>query len=121
MSATTATPATPSPGGIAGFFKLAERGTTISTEARAGLTTFLVMAYIIFLNPNILMAGFGDANPAFTAPALAAGTALVAGVLTIAMGVVGNYPFAPAGERPCPVSEKATMALIPSPAASANG
>jgi len=94
MSATTATPATPSPGGIAGFFKLAERGTTISTEARAGLTTFLVMAYIIFLNPNILMAGFGDANPAFTAPALAAGTALVAGVLTIAMGLVGNYPFA---------------------------
>ncbi len=94
MSASTATPATPSPGGIAGFFKLAERGTTISTEARAGLTTFLVMAYIIFLNPNILMAGFGDANPAFTAPALAAGTALVAGVLTIAMGLVGNYPFA---------------------------
>ena len=94
MSATTTTPATPTPGGLEGFFKLAERGTTISTEARAGLTTFLVMAYIIFLNPNILMAGFGDANPAFTAPALAAGTALVAGVLTIAMGVVGNYPLA---------------------------
>jgi AGZA family xanthine/uracil permease-like MFS transporter len=94
MSATTATPATPSPGGIAGFFKLAERGTTIGTEARAGLTTFLVMAYIIFLNPNILMAGFGDADPDFTPVALAAGTALVAGVLTIAMGIVGNYPFA---------------------------
>jgi adenine/guanine/hypoxanthine permease len=94
MSATTTTPATPSPGGIAGFFKLAERGTTIGTEARAGLTTFLVMAYIIFLNPNILMAGFGDADPNFTPVALAAGTALVAGVLTIAMGIVGNYPFA---------------------------
>jgi adenine/guanine/hypoxanthine permease len=98
MSATTATPATPSPGGIAGFFKLAERGTTIGTEARAGLTTFLVMAYIIFLNPNILMAGFSGEgvppNPAFTAPALAAATALVAGILTIAMGIIGNYPLA---------------------------
>ena len=94
MSAATTTPATPSPGGIAGFFKLAERGTTIGTEARAGLTTFLVMAYIIFLNPNILMAGFGDADPNFTPVALAAGTALVAGILTIAMGLVGNYPFA---------------------------
>ena len=94
MSATTTTPATPSPGGVAGFFKLAERGTTIGTEARAGLTTFLVMAYIIFLNPNILMAGFGDADPNFTPVALAAGTALVAGILTIAMGLVGNYPFA---------------------------
>jgi AGZA family xanthine/uracil permease-like MFS transporter len=94
MSAATTTPATPSPGGVAGFFKLAERGTTIGTEARAGLTTFLVMAYIIFLNPNILMAGFGEADPNFTPVALAAGTALVAGILTIAMGLVGNYPFA---------------------------
>ena len=59
----------------------------------------MVMAYIIFLNPNILMAGFGDADPAFTAPALAAGTALVAGIMTIAMGVVGNYP-ARARRRP---------------------
>jgi AGZA family xanthine/uracil permease-like MFS transporter len=54
----------------------------------------MVMAYIIFLNPSILMAGFGDADPNFTPVALAAGTALVAGILTIAMGVVGNYPFA---------------------------
>jgi adenine/guanine/hypoxanthine permease len=81
-------------GGIADYFRLAERGTSFGLEARAGLTTFMVMAYIIFLNPNILMAGFGDANPSFTAPALAAGTALVAGVLTIVMGLVGNYPFA---------------------------
>jgi AGZA family xanthine/uracil permease-like MFS transporter len=92
MSATTATPS--QEGGLAGFFKLGERGTTIGTEARAGLTTFMVMAYIIFLNPSNLMAGFGDADPNFTPVALAAGTALVAGILTIAMGVVGNYPFA---------------------------
>ena len=39
---------------IASFFKFAERGTTVATEVRAGLTTFMVMAYIIFLNPNIM-------------------------------------------------------------------
>ena len=79
---------------IAAFFKFTERGTDLATEARAGLTTFMVMAYIIFVNGSILTAGFGDKDPAFTAVALAAGTALVAGIMTIAMGVVGNYPFA---------------------------
>jgi AGZA family xanthine/uracil permease-like MFS transporter len=80
--------------GIADYFKFSERGTTLATEARAGLTTFMVMAYIIFLNPLILTGGFKDADPAFTAVALSAGTALVAGIMTIAMGVVGNYPLA---------------------------
>ncbi|HEY3164799.1 MAG TPA: NCS2 family permease [Candidatus Limnocylindrales bacterium] len=80
--------------GIAAYFKFSERGTTLATEARAGLTTFMVMAYIIFLNPSILTAGFKDADPAFTAVALSAGTALVAGIMTIAMGVVANYPLA---------------------------
>jgi AGZA family xanthine/uracil permease-like MFS transporter len=94
-AATEAAPAPQPEGGIAGYFKFAERGTNISTEARAGLTTFLVMAYIIFLNPSILTAGFGEAaGPNFTAPALAAATALIAGVMTIAMGVVGNLPLA---------------------------
>jgi adenine/guanine/hypoxanthine permease len=79
---------------IASYFKFAERGTSIGTEARAGLTTFMVMAYIIFLNPSILMGGFeasGDAR--FTLVALSAGTALIAGIMTIAMGVIGNMPF----------------------------
>ncbi len=79
---------------IASFFKFRERGTSFATETRAGLTTFMVMAYIIFVNGSILTAGFGDKDPAFTAVALAAGTALVAGLMTIAMGVVSNYPFA---------------------------
>jgi len=79
---------------IASFFKFRERGTTYGTEIRAGLTTFMVMSYIIFVNGSILTAGFGDKDPAFTAVALAAGTALVAGIMTIAMGVVSNYPFA---------------------------
>ena len=80
--------------GIASYFKFSERGTNIGTEARAGLTTFMVMAYIIFLNPSILTGGFKDSDAAFTAVALSAGTALIAGIMTIAMGVVGNYPLA---------------------------
>jgi len=95
MAAATGVDAPPPESGLAAFFKFAERGTNIGTEARAGLTTFLVMAYIIFLNPSILTAGFGaNAGPNFTPVALAAATALVAGVMTIVMGVVGNMPLA---------------------------
>jgi AGZA family xanthine/uracil permease-like MFS transporter len=86
-----AQPSTPS-GGIAGYFKFAERGTSIATEARAGLTTFFVMVYIIFVNAAILGAGFG-LDPAGVA-AVSAATALVAGIMTIVMGIVGNYPLA---------------------------
>ena len=76
-------------GAIAEFFKFAERGTDLGTEARAGLTTFMVMAYIIFLNGNIIAGPLG-LDPV----AVSAGTALIAGIMTIAMGVFGNYPFA---------------------------
>jgi AGZA family xanthine/uracil permease-like MFS transporter len=79
---------------IASYFKFRERGTDVATEARAGLTTFMVMAYIIFVNSGLLASGFKNADPHFTPVALAAGTALVAGIMTIAMGVVANYPFA---------------------------
>jgi AGZA family xanthine/uracil permease-like MFS transporter len=80
---------------IAQYFKFTERGTTFGTETRAGLTTFMVMAYIIFLNPIILMGGFeGAGDDRFTAVALSAGTALIAGLMTIAMGAIGNYPLA---------------------------
>ncbi|MCO6501939.1 MAG: NCS2 family permease [Acidimicrobiales bacterium] len=75
-------------GGLDSFFKLSERGTTVGTEIRAGVTTFLVMAYILFVNANILGAA------GFPPEAVAAGTALVAGLLTILMGVVGNIPLA---------------------------
>ncbi|MGP1675517.1 MAG: NCS2 family permease, partial [Candidatus Limnocylindrales bacterium] len=75
------------------FFKLSERGTTVSTEVRAGLTTFMVMAYIIFVNPSILSAGPLDGvGPPFLPTVVA--TALAAGIMTIAMGLVSNYPFA---------------------------
>ena len=85
-----------SSGGLDGFFKLAERGTSVGTEVRAGITTFLVMAYIIFLNPAILSNMFppDSAEQAAFIPAASAATALLAGVLTIAMGLVSNYPIA---------------------------
>jgi AGZA family xanthine/uracil permease-like MFS transporter len=78
-----------SEGGLAGYFRFAERGTDLVTEARAGVTTFMVMAYILFLNGNIIAGPLG-LDPV----AVSAGTALVAGIMTIAMGVVANYPFA---------------------------
>ena len=81
-----------SAGGLAGFFKFGERGTSAAIEAKAGVTTFFVMVYIIFVNAGILGAGFG-LDPAGIA-AVSAATALVAGIMTIAMGVIGNYPLA---------------------------
>jgi AGZA family xanthine/uracil permease-like MFS transporter len=74
--------------GLDSYFKLTERGTSVGTEIKAGVTTFLVMAYIIFVNPGILSAAGLDPG------AVAAGTALVAGLLSILMGVVANYPIA---------------------------
>ena len=82
------------------FFKISQRGSTVGREVRGGIVTFFTMAYIIVLNPLIL--GFvedGDGNllggeaPGNLA-AIAAGTSLVAGLLTILMGVVANYPLA---------------------------
>ena len=70
------------------YFRLSERSTSVGTEIRAGVTTFLVMAYIIFVNPAIL--GEAGLDPA----AVGAATALVAGLLSILMGVVANYPIA---------------------------
>jgi AGZA family xanthine/uracil permease-like MFS transporter len=78
---------------IASFFRFGERRTTFGTEVRAGLTTFMVMSYIIFVNPNILSTGpLAEAGPPFLPVAVA--TALAAGLLTIAMGLATNYPFA---------------------------
>ena len=70
-------------------FALSERNTTVRTEVIAGLTTFMTMAYILFVNPQILSGGNGELfGPLLTV------TALVAGVMTIAMGAFANYPFA---------------------------
>jgi adenine/guanine/hypoxanthine permease len=77
---------------IASHFRFGERRTTLGTEIRAGLTTFMVMAYIIFVNPDILSTATGEAGPPFLP--VVVGTALAAGLLTIAMGLATNYPFA---------------------------
>ena len=70
------------------FFKMSERGSSSATELRAGLTTFLAMAYIIVVNPSILSAGGVPAAAAVTA------TCLGAGIMTIAMGLFANRPLA---------------------------
>src|SRR5947209_18209665 len=80
------------------LFKLRANATTVSTEVIGGVTTFFVMAYIIALNPIILnYVGIADLQgknlgPGF--PQTVAMTALCAGVLTIAMGLYANRPFA---------------------------
>jgi AGZA family xanthine/uracil permease-like MFS transporter len=79
---------------IASYYKFAERKTDLLTEARGGLTTFMVMVYIVFLNASILGDGFGYAADDPKRVALSAGTALIAGIMTIAMGAFANYPFA---------------------------
>ena len=82
------------------FFKITERGSTIGTEIRGGLVTFFTMSYIIVLNPLIIgtvadgSGNFlgGEVGPNFAI--IAACTALVAGLLSILMGVVANFPLA---------------------------
>jgi adenine/guanine/hypoxanthine permease len=69
-------------------FRIAERGSTLRIEALGGLSTFLTMSYILFVNPAILSA----AGLPFSAVAVA--TALAAAVTTLAMGLFANYPFA---------------------------
>ena len=98
----TDTPQPAPTSGLDRFFKISERGSSLSREIRGGVVTFFTMAYIVVLNPLIL--GFAkDVNGDFLGggpgdgsnlPAIAAGTALVAGLLTILMGVVANYPLA---------------------------
>lgn len=102
-SATTSARSQPGPGGgsaVDRFFKITARGSTVTREIRGGFVTFFTMAYIVVLNPLIIgtaqdadgkFLGGGDApNLAL----VAAATALVAGLLTITMGVVANFPLA---------------------------
>jgi AGZA family xanthine/uracil permease-like MFS transporter len=81
-------------GGLDGFFRISERGSTLRTEIGAGVTTWLTMAYILFLNPFILGLVKDHNGTTLGAGQVLSVTALVAGVLTLAMGLYGNYPFA---------------------------
>lgn len=70
------------------FFKLKERDSSVAQEARAGLTTFLAMAYIIVVNPGLMVIAGVPANAAVTA------TCIGAGIMTIIMGLFANRPVA---------------------------
>ncbi|MFI7577502.1 NCS2 family permease [Micromonospora sp. NPDC049497] len=76
------------------YFEITARGSTMSREVRGGLATFFTMAYIVVLNPLILGSAVDGDGQKLSIPALAAATALVAGVMTILMGVVGRFPLA---------------------------
>ena len=83
------------------YFKIKERGSSVSREIRGGVVTFFTMAYIVALNPLIL-GNVKDQNGEFLGgsttganyAAIAAMTALMAGLLTILMGTVANFPLA---------------------------
>ncbi len=74
------------------FFKLKENNTTVKTEIIAGLTTFMTMAYIIALNPNILT-GFGAQGKELWNGVFLA-TCIASAIGTICMGLLANKPFA---------------------------
>jgi adenine/guanine/hypoxanthine permease len=76
------------------FFDVSARGSTIGREIRGGFATFFTMAYIVVLNPLILGSAVDATGARLPITALAAGTALVAGVMTILMGVVARFPLA---------------------------
>ena len=99
---TTQAPQSTKTGGLDRYFEITARGSTVGREVRGGLVTFLTMAYIVVLNPLIL--GYvpdstgaflgGGTEPGSGIPAIAAGTALVAGVLTMIMGGFAKFPLA---------------------------
>jgi AGZA family xanthine/uracil permease-like MFS transporter len=76
------------------YFEVTRRGSTIGREVRGGLVTFVTMAYIIVLNPLIIGTAADVTGARLGIGPVAAATALVAGVMTILMGVVGRFPLA---------------------------
>jgi len=84
-------------GRLDSYFKITERGSTVWTEVRGGLVTFFAMSYIVVLNPFIIGTvadGTGNTLAGGDFTKIAAVTALVAGLLTITMGVVAKFPLA---------------------------
>ena len=76
------------------YFHISERGSTVRTEILAGLATFLTMAYILFLNPAILGSVKDSQGQTLPFDQVLTVTALVAGCITILMGIYAKYPFA---------------------------
>jgi AGZA family xanthine/uracil permease-like MFS transporter len=75
---------------LGSFFKFSERGTNLRTEIIAGLTTFMTMAYIIFVNPNIL----GTEGTGLSVQGVFFATCVAAAAASIAMGIFANFPVA---------------------------
>ncbi len=73
---------------ISKFFKLEEHSTNVKTEVQAGITTFMAMAYIFVVNPQMLADAGMNQNAVFVA------TVISAFIATMAMGLMANYPFA---------------------------
>ena len=80
--------ARPAPAWIERLFELTKHGTTVNTELLAGLTTFLTMAYIVFVNPSIL----GDAG--MPKGAVFVATCLIATLRSLIIKLYANYPIA---------------------------
>ena len=76
------------PSFIERYFKIREKGSSVRTELLAGVTTFIAMAYILFVNPNIL------ADAGIPKDAAIASTIWIAALASLAMGVFANYPVA---------------------------
>jgi AGZA family xanthine/uracil permease-like MFS transporter len=76
------------------YFHISERGSTVRTEVVAGLATFLTMSYILFVNPSIIAGNADHTGVALEFGQVLTVTALVAGIMTLAMGLYANYPFA---------------------------
>ncbi len=77
------------------YFKIEERGSRIPIEIVAGITTFMTMSYIIFLQPNILAGAMPGSHPTgMDVKALMVTTCLASAIATILMGLLANYPIA---------------------------
>ncbi len=91
---TTAEDVRPAKNGFDKFFEISRRGSTLGTEIRGGIVTFVTMAYIVILNPIILGGTKDVAGLALNGQQVAAVTALTAGVMTILFGLISRLPFA---------------------------
>ncbi len=97
MASSATSPRPTSTSAVDRYFHISERRSTVPREIRGGLATFFTMAYIVVLNPLIIGTvpdGTGEFLAGGDLGAIAAVTALVAGVMSIVMGLVANYPLA---------------------------
>ncbi|GGX88997.1 NCS2 family permease [Streptomyces anandii] len=84
----------PAYGALDRYFKISERGSTLSREIRGGFATFFAMAYIIVLNPIILSSAKDMYGHQLNSGQLVTATAVTAAFTTLLMGVIGNVPIA---------------------------